>query len=226
MSASFWIAFWLALFVGTHMTLSALPVRQRLVAKLGDKTFLGLYSLIAFGTFVPLVSVYLGHRHAGELLWNVVAAPGVRPIAMVLAVLGIAIVVAAELNPSPAQVGVRRARGSRGLTRITRHPLFMGIALWACSHLLLHGYATDALFFGGLLVFSLLGAWHQDVRKLATERERLGPFLAETSFWPFAAILAGRNRLIWRELPWIGLLIGAAVAIGIYALHPWMFHAS
>jgi uncharacterized membrane protein len=127
------------------------------------------------------------------------------------------------IRPSPVLVGMKGAPGSRGLTRITRHPLFMGIALWGCSHLLLNGYATDVLFFGGLLIFSLLGAWHQDVRKRVTDRERLGPFFAETSFWPFAAILAGRNRLLWSELPWVGLAIGAAAAIGIYALHPWMF---
>ncbi|OGA25084.1 MAG: hypothetical protein A3I02_11540 [Betaproteobacteria bacterium RIFCSPLOWO2_02_FULL_67_26] len=223
MSASFWIAFWWSAFVGTHIVLSALPVRQRLVAALGEKTFLGLYSLIALATFVPLVSVYLDHRHAGGLLWYLVAAQGVRHLAMLLAVLGIALVVAAVLQPSPALVGMKGAPVTRGLVRITRHPLFMGIALWAGAHLLLNGYATDVLFFGGLLFFSLIGARHQDDRKRVTDRERLGPFFAETSFWPFVAILAGRNTLVWRELPWLALVIGAAAAVGIYALHPWMF---
>ena len=223
MSATFWIAFWWSAFVGTHMVLSSLPMRQRLIETLGEKIFLGLYTLIAFATFVPLVSVYLEHRHAGGLLWNVVAAPGVRHLAMFLAMLGIAMVAAGVLQPSPALAGLTQAARSRGFTRITRHPLFMGIALWAFSHLLLNGHATDAVFFGGLMFFGLIGAKHQDDRKRATERERLGPFFAETSFWPFAAILAGRNRVVWSELPWFGLAIGAAAAIGIYALHPWMF---
>lgn len=220
MSATFWIAFWWSAFVGTHMVLSSLPMRQRLIARLGEKTFLGLYSLIAFATFIPLVSVYLDHRHAGGLIWNLVAVPGMRHLAMLLAVLGIALVVAAVLKPSPALVGMKGAPVTRGLTRITRHPLFMGIALWAFSHLLLNGHATDVLFFGGLLFFSLIGARHQDERKRVIDRERLGPFFAETSFWPFASILAGRDRIVWSELPWIPLAIGAAVAIGIYALHP------
>ena len=222
MSASFWIAFWWSVFVGAHMVLSSLPVRQRLVAALGEKAFLGLYSLIAFATFILLVSVYLDHRHAGGLLWNLVVFPGVRHLAMLLAVAGIAMVVAAVIQPSPALVGMKGAPVTRGLTRITRHPLFMGIALWAFSHLLLNGHATDALFFGGLLFFSLIGARHQDERKRVTDRERLGPFFAKTSFWPFGAILAGRNRIDWRELPWLALAIGAAAAVGIYALHPWM----
>ena len=223
MSATFWIAFWWSAFVGTHMLLSSLPVRQRLVAALGEKPFLGIYSLVAFATFIPLVSVYLDSRHAGGLLWTLAAVPGVRHLAMLLAVAGIALVVAAVIQPSPALAGMSKAAGSRGLTRVTRHPLFMGIALWGCSHLVLNGHATDALFFGGLLFFSLIGAWHQDERKRITDRDRLGPFFAETSFWPFAAILAGRNRLAWSELPWAGLAIGAAVAIGIYAAHPWLF---
>lgn len=222
MSATFWITFWLALFGGTHMVLSSLAVRQRLIARLGEKTFLGLYTLIAFATFIPLVSVYLDHRHEGGLLWNLAALPGVRQFAMLLAVLGIAVVVAGVAQPSPALAGIKLAWGSRGLTRITRHPLFMGIALWALAHLLVNGFATDLLFFGGLLAFSLIGAAHQDARKRITDPDRLGRFFSETSFWPFGAILSARNRIVWGELPWIALVIGAALAVGIYALHPWL----
>jgi uncharacterized membrane protein len=223
MGAAAWIAFWWGMFAGTHMVLSSLPARARLTDRLGERAFVGLYSCVAFATFVPLVWIYLGNRHAGGLVWNLAAAPGVRPLSMALAVLGIAVIVGGVLHPSPALVGIKQAWGSRGLTRITRHPLFMGIALWALSHLLLNGFATDVVFFGGLLAFSLAGAAHQDARKRATEGGRLGQFFAETSFWPFGAILAGRNRLIWRELPWIALAIGAAAAVGIYALHPWAF---
>lgn len=211
------------MFAGTHVVISSLPVRGKLIARLGDKTFTGLYSLIALATFVPLVWVYLENRHAGGVVWSLAGTPGVRPLAMLLGVLGIALIGGGVLHPSPALVGIKQAWGARGLTRITRHPLFMGIALWALSHLLLNGFLTDVLFFGGMLAFSLAGAAHQDARKRATEEERLGQFFAESSYWPFGAIIAGRNRLIWRELPWIALAIGAAAAIGIYALHPWAF---
>lgn len=223
MSAAYWIAFWWGMFAGTHLVLSSLPVRGQLIARLGEKGFVGLYSLIAFATFIPLVWVYFGNRHAGGVIWNLAAAPGVRPLGAALAVLAIALIVGGVLHPSPALVGMKQAWGARGLTRITRHPLFMGFALWALSHLLLNGFLTDVLFFGGMLAFSLAGAAHQDARKRATEEERLGQFFAESSYWPFGAIIAGRNRIIWRELPWIALAVGAAVAIGIYALHPWAF---
>ncbi len=223
MNPEYWIAFWLVMFAGTHWVLSSLAVRGRFISVMGAKGFLGFYALVAFATFIPLVSVYFANRHAGGLLWNFASMPGARHIAMLLAVVSIALIVAGVLQPSPALAGTTKAARSRGLTRITRHPLFMGIALWSASHLLLNGFMTDVLFFGGLLVFSLAGAAHQDARKRITDRERLGPFLTETSFWPFTAILAGRNQLVLSELPWTGLGIGAAAAIGIYALHPWLF---
>jgi uncharacterized membrane protein len=121
MGAAFWIAFWWGMFAGTHLVLSSLPVRGKLIARLGEKTFLGLYALVAFATFIPLVWVYLGNRHGGGVVWNLAAAPGVRPLAMALAVLGIAVIAGGVLHPSPALVGIKRAWGARGLTRITRH---------------------------------------------------------------------------------------------------------
>ncbi|MGH8621191.1 MAG: NnrU family protein [Burkholderiales bacterium] len=223
MTAAFWVAFWWGMFAGTHMVLSSVPLRGKLIARLGETNFVGLYALVAFATLIPLVWVYLGNRHAGGVIWNLAAVPGVRQLAMLLAVLAFALIAGGVSHPSPALVGIKQAWGARGLTRITRHPLFMGIALWALSHLLLNGFLTDVLFFGGMLAFSLAGAAHQDARKRAIEEDRLGQFFAESSYWPFGAIVAGRNRIIWRELPWIALAIGAAAAVGIYALHPWAF---
>ena len=185
--------------------------------------FIGLYSLVAVATFVALVTVYLNNSHAGARVWNLVAVPRIRPLAMLLAVVGIAVILPAVIHPSPALVGIQKAWASRGRTRITRHPLFMGIALWAFAHLLLNGFVTDLLFFGGLLAFSLIGAAQQDKRKRLTDWPRLGPFFGETSFWPFGAILDRRNHMAWGELPWLELVIGAAFALIVYALHPWMF---
>ena len=94
MSAAFWIAFWWGTFAGSHMVLSSLPVRTRIIARLGDKAFLGLYTLIAFATLIPLVWVYLRNRHAGGLVWNLRRCRGCGRFGMLLAVLGIAMIVA------------------------------------------------------------------------------------------------------------------------------------
>ena len=48
-------------------------------------------------------------------------------------------------------------------------------------------------------------------------------FFAETSLLPFVAILTGRNKLVLKELPWFALILGLAIAYGLYRLHPLMF---
>src|SRR2546422_8380512 len=65
-------------FAGTHLVLSSLPVRQRIVARVGEGPFRGLYSLVAFAFFVPLVRTFFAHRHAGRWLWLVERGAGLR----------------------------------------------------------------------------------------------------------------------------------------------------
>jgi uncharacterized membrane protein len=222
MPAWFWVLFWWLLFGGTHIGLSARGVRQSLVARLGPRGFQAVYSVISLATFVPLVRAYFGHRHAGPLLWNLGAAAVPWGLAMVLASVGMACLVASFLQPSPVGIAPVKAE-ARGMMRITRHPLFCAFALWGLGHAIVNGYLGDVLFFGGFVVFSLVGALHQDARKRRDEGERLAEFYAQTSVLPFGAILAGRNRLVVEEVPWLGLLIGLVAAVAIYLLHPRLF---
>src|SRR5437016_1585989 len=71
------VLLWLG-FAGTHLVLSSLPVRQRIVARLGEGPFRGLYSLVAFAFFVPLVRTFFAHKHAGRWLWLVERGTGLR----------------------------------------------------------------------------------------------------------------------------------------------------
>src|SRR5499433_1585642 len=66
---------WLG-FAGSHLVLSSLPVRQRLIARIGENAFRGLYSLVAFAYFIPLVWIYFRHKHAGSTLWTLPMGPG------------------------------------------------------------------------------------------------------------------------------------------------------
>jgi len=222
MDASFCILFWWLLFGATHIGFSAGGLRRSLVARLGPRGFQALYSVIALATFVPLVRAYFGHRHVGPLLWDLHAVPGVRHLAMLLAVCGMSLLVASFFQPSP--VGAAPAKvEAHGLLRITRHPLFCAFVFWGIAHAIVNGSLGDVLFFGGFVVFSLAGAVHQDARKQRDEGERLGAFYVETSVVPFAAILGGRGRLALGELPWVGLGIGLVVGVAVYLLHPRLF---
>lgn len=215
------VAWWLA-FAGAHLVLSSQKLRPILVAKLGQGPFLGVYSLVALATFFPLVGTYLAHIHGGTVLWDLSSVPGVAVVTQVVSLVSFSVVAGSFFQPSPAMVPGAGAR-VYGLLRITRHPMFMPIGAWGASHLLVNGYSADVAFFGGMVLFAVIGCAHQDARKRVEGGATLEPFFAETSLLPFGAIVAGRTSLVWSELPWPGMGLGAAFALVFYLAHPLMF---
>jgi uncharacterized membrane protein len=217
------LVFWWLAFGVTHVGMSAISVRGRLVETLGERGFLGVYSLVSFATFVPLVWTYLAHLHQGPLVVGVAHLPGLHALALAVAWASFACAIGGVFQPSALSLGAGGATRARGVGRITRHPLFMSLGVWAAAHLLVNGFLTDVLFFGGFALFCVIGCAHQDARKRATRGGELEQYFAETSLLPFGAILTGRNRVVWSELPWLGLSVGAALATTLYILHPRMF---
>lgn len=171
-------------FSGTHIGLSSAGVRPQLIARLGEQPFRGLYSLVAFAFFIPLVWVYFHHKHAGPWLW--LLPRGVLLRSLIYLVMGCAFVLllASLVRPSPAGVMPGDPR-VRGIYRITRHPLFMAFALFGLAHVLVNASTADVVFFGGFIAFALIGAWHQDQRKLATATPDVRQFYEATPFLPF-----------------------------------------
>jgi len=211
---------WFA-FGATHMLMSSIRFRPMLVEQLGQNRFMGIYSIVSFACFIPLCWVYFGNRHMDGLVWNLYGIGWVKHLAMLLGTASLTLTVAALFQPSPAGIGAKTNR-AYGLTRITRHPLFLPLAFWGFAHLLVNSFKTDVVFFGGFLVFGVLGCLHQDVRKRKTEKH-LEAFFAETSFIPFFAILSGKTKLVVSELPWMGLIVGLVVSVGTYLLHGPLF---
>lgn len=210
------LALWLA-FAGSHMLLSSLPVRERLVARLGQGPFLGLYSLLSFVFFVPLVWTYFANKHAGPLLWSIPVGPVLRWTLYAGMAVAYVLIVAGLVRPSPAAV-MPGDPTPRGAQRITRHPLLMGLGLFGLMHLVPNGNAADVAFFGGFPIFAVVGCRHQDQRKLAMGTPGFAAFHRETPFLPFtgSATLQGI-----RELGPVVLLGG----LGTTVLLRW-FHAS
>lgn len=222
-----WIALLWAGFAGAHLLLSGGSLRPRLVGRLGPDGFRGLYSLIVLAWFAALVWVYAHHKHTGPLLWTTLGPPDLaRALSHVLMFLAFALLVPAVLPahaaPSSIAAGGRDPDAARGLLRITRHPLLVGLALFGVAHLLVNGTLGDVVFFGGFPLFVWIGARHQDAR-LSRDRPGYRDLVAETSVVPFAAILAGRQRLTAAELPWAAIAAGLAVAIVIRWWHASLF---
>ncbi len=210
------VLLWL-LFSATHMGLSSLRVRPLLAEKLGERGFLGVYSLVAFAVFIPLVGCYWGHRHEGELLWAVGVGPGLLWTLYVLWGVSVTLMVLGLIQQSPASMMAPGGGASpRGVLRLTRHPLFMGLALLAALHLIVNGFATDVAFFGGLAAYSVIGCLHQDRRKLVSDGDTYRAWYDATPFFPFT----GRGTLQGlRELPIPGVVGGIALTVAIRWIH-------
>lgn len=212
--AGLWIAFG-----ATHTGLSSGPVRGRLVARLGPGGFLGAYSALAIALFVPLVWVYLANRHSGPLLWSNPLGPFSLWVLYVAMGIAFVLMVAGLVQPSPVALGARPGP-LRGVHRITRHALFMGTALFGALHLVPNGFASDVAFFAGFPAFALVGCWHQDRRKLASEGPAFHQFVEQTSFLPFAR--RGWLRGV-RELPLWVIGVGIASTVALRWLHAPLF---
>lgn len=118
------VLFWWVAFAGTHTALSHPPVRSALVGRLGERPFLGLYSLVAFATFVPLVGTFFANRVGrGSPLPVLATVPGLRWLTMALMLVAVVLLVLGFSRPNPISPLTGATSGAVGILRVTRHPL-------------------------------------------------------------------------------------------------------
>ena len=208
-----------AAFVAAHYV-SSTPLRPALVKRLGENAYLGLYSLAAFATLGWMIWAY---AHAPlSPLW-----PGMRLVPLALMPVALVLIVCGLMSRNPGAVRQQGALGSpdatRGILRVTRHPMMWGFALWGLGHVLARGDTESLIFFGGFIVLALSGTRLIDARKAAALGEGWQRFAAATSNVPFAAIVAGRNEFRPGEIGWKRILIGLALYVALLFLHPYLF---
>lgn len=207
---------------GSHIGLGV--YRERLVRRLGPIGFTALFYVVAAVSFAALVTSYAAQRFDG-LPGIGLDASAVRWPLMAIAVLGLALCVPGlrSYGRMPSALFDQPVRAVRGIERVTRHPFFAGMALFAAAHVLLATRLVGTAFFAGLFLLATVGAWHQD-RKL---RARRGPvyasYLTATSAVPFVAVVAGRQPFVWRELPVAAFGIGVLLALAARAWHGALF---
>ncbi len=217
-------ALWLV-FGGMHIGLATCRVRDGLVSRLGERGFLALFSLIAAVSFSVLVHYYTLHRFDGPPGLALGAVPALRWTLMAVVVAGVMLIAAsAVVYPrSPMAVFNKTVEAPRGIERVTRHALFVGAALLGAAHALLATRLVGAVLMGGLAVVAVAGAWHQDRKLLRQRGEPYAAYLEATSTVPFGAIVAGRQRLAWSELPAGALALGVVLAVVLRIVHGSIF---
>lgn len=212
-----------AVFLVTHFVPST-PLRPGLVGVLGEKAYLGLYSLVSLAALAWTIWAYL--RAPYERLW---IGDEFKAWVVVLMPVSLVMIAAGGLTKNPSAVrqeSLLRSLGEpRGILRVTRHPIQWGIALWALLHLIARGDTASVLFFGGFAVLAILGTVLIDARKGKTLGADWQRFASVTSNVPFAAIIQGRNQFRFGEIGWKKVLIGLALYFVLVFLHPYLFGA-
>jgi uncharacterized membrane protein len=209
------------LFSVTHLGMSHDPIRTGFVEKIGEWPFRGLYSLISFLTLGPAAVIWWQNRHLGAVLWELPFWPE-RIIAGLLVLFGFFLLFQLLATPSPASMMPAKIE-ARGVLRITRHPMNMGLALWGLAHLLANGTVGDVAFFGSFVVIGVFGPYHQDARLKRSKGEEFTEFCKQTSVLPFGAILRGRNRLVLDELSFPLVLLAGIAFVALTFFHSRLF---
>jgi uncharacterized membrane protein len=132
----------LVLFLGVHSTrVFADDWRNQTLARMGEKRFKGVYSLLSLAGFVLLVWGYGQARQLGSMLWNPPTA--MRHIAALLTLLAFVLWAAS---------GVPRNQIKAKL----HHPMVLSVKVWALAHLLANGSLADTVLFGSFLLWAVV----------------------------------------------------------------------
>lgn len=210
-------------FLGAHFV-SSTPLRTTLAGALGERGYLGVYSLVSFAALGWMIWAY---AHAPlQPLWQ---APGLRWLPAAVMPFALVLIACAYSARNPTAIGqaaaLKNNEPARGIIRVTRHPLMWGVILWGAVHVLVRGDLASLVFFGGFVALAGLGTVLIDARKAHTLGADWQRFAAVTSNVPFGAIARGRNRFVFGEIGWKRLGAALAVYVVLLLAHPYLFGA-
>src|SRR5450432_1539421 len=203
---------------GIHAFVAGSELRWVIAKRLGELGFRGFFSLLSSASLLFLIQSY--RRAAFYPLWF--APKAIHWLPLLVMPLALVLIVGAFSVPNPTAAGaekvLERTDAARGVLRITRHPFLWGVALWSGAHLLVTGHVAAILFFGSLCATALRGTSSIDDKRRHTNKAEFTRYSAVTSNAPFAAIILGKNRLVWWEL-WVPALIALLLVGVILRLH-------
>ena len=131
----------LLLFLGVHSTrVFAEGWRGTAIARIGEKSWKGIYSVASIVGFVLLVWGY-GQARGQMPLWNPPAV--MRYVTAILMLPAFVLFVAAYVPRNAIRAKLH-------------HPQILSVKLWAFAHLLSNGNLADVLLFGGFLAWAIL----------------------------------------------------------------------
>ncbi len=130
----------LVLFLGVHTLTTRRDLRARVIARIGEGAYKGVYSLVSALGLALIIYGFARYRADG---WINVWYPPVwtRHLALALMLPAAVLIVAAYI------------RGR--IYTVVRHPMITAIKLWALAHLLANGDLGSMILFGGFLAWAV-----------------------------------------------------------------------
>ena len=146
------------------------PWRDRMVAKLGEWPWKGLYSVLAIAAFALIIWGYGLARQQPLLLYS--PPHWLRHVTLLLMLPVFPLLLAAYL---PGRI-----------QHYSKHPMLVATMLWACAHLLVNGSLADLLLFGSFLLWAVA-----DRISMRNRQQRPLPFTLKAKTNDATALLIG-----------------------------------
>ncbi len=184
-----WLALGLALFLGIHLTRALAPAwREAQIARLGEKGWKGLYSLVSAVGFGLILWGFAQARREPIVLWPHVPF-GVNHLVAMLVLVAAILMAAAYVPRNHFKVRLQ-------------HPMTLSVKTWAFAHLIVNNTLADVMLFGSFLVWSILVF-------RAARRRPAPPVSAPTATGTAATVAIGVVMwavfAFWAHAAWLGI---------------------
>ncbi|QWE24007.1 NnrU family protein [Polynucleobacter sp. AP-Elch-400A-B2] len=132
----------LIIFLGSHSCrIFAEPWRNHMIDRLGEVKWKGLYTIISLIGLILVVVGYGQARQAPIVLWQ----PATYLIHIAILLNLVAFIFLAGSSPSNNAIRLK-----------LKHPMILGVKVWALAHLLANGTLVDLILFGSFLLWAVL----------------------------------------------------------------------
>jgi uncharacterized membrane protein len=126
----------LAVFLGSHAFVAMRPQRAAVIARVGEGPYKGLFSLVSLVGIVLIGWGFAHYRSTGYIdIWSPPA--WTRHVTLLLV--------------WPAIVCIFAAYIPGDIKRVLKHPMLVGVKLWALAHLISNGDLGSIILFGSIL---------------------------------------------------------------------------
>jgi uncharacterized membrane protein len=130
----------LAVFLGSHTLITLRPQRAALIGRIGEGPYKGLFALVSLAGIL-LIGYGFAHYRAGGYIDIWMPPRWTRHVTELLVWPAIIVIVAAYI---PGEI-----------KRVLKHPMLVGVKLWAVAHLLSNGDLGSIILFASILAWAV-----------------------------------------------------------------------